>query len=89
MVPCFELATIAVDSALKQFTGRFQILTVILKLAITFAVTNQSAEYLKRSTKVSFLLVVVVFLFVQMVIIKVYQFGKDKVIWVVEYIKNK
>lgn len=88
-LPCSELATIAVDSALKQFKGRFQILTVILKLAIAFAVTNQSAEYLKRSTKVSFILVVVVFLFVQMVIIKVYQFNKNKVIWVVECIKNK
>ena len=87
-VPCEQLATIAVNSVLKGFTGKSQIIPYIVKLAIALAVTNLAAEYLKQNIQLSFVGVSLVFALVQTVII-VYQFGKNKVIWVVEFIKNK
>lgn len=76
--PYFELATMAGNSALRQFKERFAILIGILTIAIAISVANLAGDLLKLNIKLSVVGVVAVLILIHVVIIKVYQFGKNK-----------
>lgn len=77
-----KLAQIAVNTVLNELKQKFEIVIGILTIAIAILVADFTGNLLKKSIQLNVVKLCLIFKLVRPVLIKVYTFGINGIIWV-------